>query len=61
MSKDRAIQLRDMALAIIQPDSVPLPIGSGVERFLDDRLTVTLRALLRMSDQRGAGWWKNSN
>jgi hypothetical protein len=45
MSKDRAIQLRNMALAIVQLDGVPLPLGRGkVERSLGDRLTITVIA-----------------
>jgi hypothetical protein len=45
MSKDRAIQLRDMGLAIVQLDGVPLPLGRGkVERSLGDRLTITVNA-----------------
>jgi len=45
MSKDRAIQLRDMALAIVQLDGVSLPLGRGkVERSLGDRLTITVNA-----------------
>jgi len=45
MSKDRAIQLRDMALAIVQLDDVSLPLGRGkVQRSLGDRLTITVNA-----------------
>ena len=45
MSHDRAIQLRDMAIAIVQPYGVPLPVGQGeVKAFLGDRLTITLKA-----------------
>ena len=33
-----------MALAIVQPDGVPLPVGQEVERFLEDRLTNMLKA-----------------
>jgi len=45
MHEDRVIQLRNMALAIIQPDGVLLPVGEGkVKRFLGDRLAITLKA-----------------
>jgi hypothetical protein len=45
MSKDRAIQLRDMALAIVQLDGVPLPLERGkVERPLGDRLIINVTA-----------------
>jgi hypothetical protein len=45
MSQDRVIQLRDMALAIVQPDGVPPPVGqSEVKGFLGDRLTIMLKA-----------------
>jgi hypothetical protein len=45
MSQDRAIQLRDMAFAIIQPKGVPPPVGQGeVKGFVGERLTITLKA-----------------
>ena len=45
MSQDRAIQLRDMALAIVRPDGVPPPVGQGeVKGFPGDHLTISLRA-----------------
>lgn len=45
MDQGRAIQLRDMALAIVQPYGVPPPVGQGeVKGFLGDRLTITLKA-----------------
>ena len=41
----RAIQLRDMAIKIVQPQGEQLSAGDGkVRRFVDDRLAISYKA-----------------